>query len=101
VIIKKDKSERKPPTLPSRDDVKAAVSEALGVPVQISPTWVNRAMMTLRSIRNGAAERYARVDDVQLLDRVTNDADGHVYYHLTTQARELLRTNKGLPWGNG
>ena len=101
MIIKKDKSDRKPPTLPSRDDVKAAVAAALGAPVQLSPTWVSRAKMTLLSIQNGVAERYTRVDDVQLLERVTEDATGRAYYHLTTRARELLRANKGLPWGSG
>ena len=40
-----------------------------------------------------------RVDDVQLLERVTDDDDGRLYYHLSMRARELLRANGGLPWG--
>ncbi len=99
MIYSRHKSERKPPTLPTKGEIQSAMEMVLGATTPPSPHWVDHAVIVLQQIRSGVRERYAEVDGVQLLDHVTYDDDGITYYHLSTRARELLRANGGLPWG--
>ena len=67
-------------------------------PTTENPNWVAEAVHSLRMIKRIKMEPDTTITGVRLLDRVTTSANGTTFFHLSYQARELLRAGNGLPW---
>jgi len=59
-----------------------------------------RIVAALIAIRSGDEDGDVEVSGIRVLNRVTQDDNGTIYYHMTGAAREILRSVGMLPWGN-